>query len=66
MTVASSHRDPAVAATAFVLWALLGLFVIYPLAMLLGRVLFDHGRTALIRTAPRGADRQAPDQRILE
>ncbi len=43
MTVASLHRDPAVAATAFALWALLALFVMYPLAMLLGRVLFDHG-----------------------
>src|SRR4029077_5455722 len=35
--------DPAVAGTAFVLWALLALFVVYPLAMLLGRVVYDHG-----------------------
>ena len=27
----------------FVLWVLLALFVVYPLAMLLARVLFDHG-----------------------
>jgi len=39
----SPHRDPAIAATAFALWALLALFVLYPLAMLMGRVLFDHG-----------------------
>ncbi len=36
-------RDPAVAATVLALWLLLALFVIYPLAMLLSRVLFDHG-----------------------
>jgi len=36
-------RDPAVAATAGVLWALLGLFVLYPLAMLCARMLTDHG-----------------------
>ena len=36
-------RDPAVAATVFALWLLLALFVIYPLAMLLSRVLIDHG-----------------------
>jgi len=38
-----AHADPAVAGTALVLWALLALFVVYPLAMLLGRVLVDHG-----------------------
>src|SRR5438034_10242393 len=42
-SAASPHRDPAVAATALALWALLALFVVYPLAMLLARVLFDHG-----------------------
>src|SRR5450432_2457136 len=36
-------RDPAVAATVFALWALLALFVIYPLAMLFARILSDHG-----------------------
>ena len=36
-------RDPAVAATVLALWLLLALFVIYPLAMLLSRVLIDHG-----------------------
>src|SRR4030095_7294455 len=45
------HRDPAVAATAFVLWSLLALFVVYPLAMLLGRVLFDHGTFSLAGVA---------------
>ena len=38
------RRDPAVALTVFALWALLALFVVYPLAALLARVLFDHGR----------------------
>jgi iron(III) transport system permease protein len=37
------RNDPAVAVAAIVLWALLALFVIYPLGMLLGRVLTDHG-----------------------
>lgn len=37
------RNDPAVAAAVFVLWALLALFVVYPLAMLLVRVLTDHG-----------------------
>ena len=39
----AAHRDPTVAATAAVLWLLLLLFVAYPMATLLGRVLFDHG-----------------------
>jgi iron(III) transport system permease protein len=39
----SFRRDPAVAVAVIVLWALLALFVVYPLATLLGRVLFDHG-----------------------
>ena len=34
-------RDPAVSFTALVLWLLVGLFVVYPLAMLLARVAFD-------------------------
>ncbi len=37
------RNDPAVAAAVFVLWALLALFVVYPLAMLFVRVLTDHG-----------------------
>ena len=37
------RNDPAVAAAVFVLWALLALFVVYPLAMLLARVLTDNG-----------------------
>ena len=36
-------RDPAVATVVIALWALLLLFVVYPLFTLLGRVLFDHG-----------------------
>ena len=40
---ARAHADPVVAGTAFVLWALLALFVVYPLGMLLARVLVDHG-----------------------
>src|SRR5437660_955218 len=40
---AGMRNDPAVAAAVFALWALLALFVVYPLAMLLARVLFDHG-----------------------
>jgi iron(III) transport system permease protein len=40
---ARPHADPAVAGTAFALWALLALFVVYPLGMLLARVLTDHG-----------------------
>jgi iron(III) transport system permease protein len=40
---AGVHRDPAVAVTVFALWLLLALFVVYPLAMLLARVLTDHG-----------------------
>src|SRR5437867_8847823 len=35
--------DPVVAAAVLSLWLLLALFVVYPLAMLLARVLFDHG-----------------------
>jgi iron(III) transport system permease protein len=41
--VASLRRDPTVGFAVVVLWLLLGLFVVYPLATLLGRVLFDHG-----------------------
>ena len=37
------RRDPAVAVAVLSLWLLLALFVVYPLAMLLARVLFDHG-----------------------
>ena len=43
MAVRRQHRDPAIAFTALVLWLLVGLFVVYPLAMLLARVLFDNG-----------------------
>src|SRR6185369_6469607 len=42
--VTSLRRDPAVAVAVFALWALLALFVLYPLATLLARVLFDGGQ----------------------
>jgi len=37
------RKDPAVTAAALALWLLLGLFVVYPLAMLIVRMLTDHG-----------------------
>jgi len=37
------RRDPTVGVAIAALWALLLLFVVYPLVTLLGRVLFDHG-----------------------
>ncbi len=37
------RRDPAVAVAVLSLWLLLALFVVYPLVMLLVRMLFDHG-----------------------
>src|SRR5437660_3747826 len=40
---AGMRNDPAVAAAVFALWALLPLFVLYPWAMLLVRVLTDQG-----------------------
>jgi iron(III) transport system permease protein len=42
-SVTGMRSDPAVTIAVVVLWALLSLFVVYPLAMLLGRVLTDHG-----------------------
>lgn len=42
--IARIRRDPTVALAVLALWLLLALFVIYPLAMLLARVLTDHGR----------------------
>ncbi len=36
-------KDPAVTAAVVVLWLLLALFVVYPLAMLFARMLTDHG-----------------------
>ncbi|MEO8485866.1 MAG: iron ABC transporter permease [Betaproteobacteria bacterium] len=41
---AALRRDPVVTATVVVLWLLLALFVVYPIATLLGRVLFEGGR----------------------
>jgi iron(III) transport system permease protein len=46
LTTASPARirkDPAVTAAALALWLLLGMFVVYPLAMLIARMLTDHG-----------------------
>jgi iron(III) transport system permease protein len=40
-------RDPALRLTVLVLWALLGLFVLYPLVSLLARVAVDGGRFSL-------------------
>jgi iron(III) transport system permease protein len=40
-------RDPAVALAVAALWALLGLFVVYPLVMLFARILTDHGTFSL-------------------
>jgi iron(III) transport system permease protein len=52
-----AHRDPVVAGTAFVLWALLALFVVYPLVMLLGRVVYDQGQFSLAGLVTILADR---------
>ena len=41
------RSDPVVAVAVLSLWLLLALFVVYPLAMLLARVLFDHGAFTL-------------------
>lgn len=40
---ASLRRDPAVALAVVVLWALLALFVVWPMASLVGRIFFDKG-----------------------
>jgi iron(III) transport system permease protein len=40
-------RDVALGATVAVLWLLLALFVLYPLAMLLARIFVDHGNFTL-------------------
>jgi iron(III) transport system permease protein len=41
--VARVRRDPALSAAVTILWLLLVLFVVYPLAMLLARIFWDHG-----------------------
>jgi len=43
VSVPAMRRDPTVGVAIAALWALLLLFVVYPLVTLLGRVLFDHG-----------------------
>ena len=40
----ATRRDPLVATAVLVLWLLLGLFVVYPLAMMLGRVFWHQGQ----------------------
>lgn len=50
-------RDPVVAGTAFVLWVLLGLFVVYPLAMLFARMLTDQGHFSVAGLAAILTDR---------
>src|SRR5256714_13655131 len=49
MTAARARllRDPALFVTVAALWALLALFVIYPLLMLAGTAFVDEGRPAL-------------------
>src|SRR5712691_5153924 len=37
------RNDPPVATAVFMLWGLLALFVVYPLAALVARMMFDHG-----------------------
>src|SRR6202158_5709962 len=41
--VVRMRNDPAVAMAVFMLWALLALFVVYPLAALAARMMVDHG-----------------------
>jgi len=41
--VVRMRNDPAVALAVFMLWALLALFVLYPLAALVARMMVDHG-----------------------
>ena len=41
--VVRMRNDPAVAMAVFMLWALLALFVLYPLAALVARMMVDHG-----------------------
>ena len=42
-TAAGGGKDPAVTTAVILLWLLLALFVVYPLAMLFARMLTDHG-----------------------
>ena len=43
----SQKRDPFIASIVLVLWVLLGIFVLYPLARLFGRAFFDNGAFVL-------------------
>lgn len=54
---ARAHRDPLIGAVALVLWLLLALFVVYPLAMMLGRVFVHQGRFTLDGLWPLLTDR---------
>ncbi len=58
MTAAARMRaDPALAAAVAVLWLLLALFVVYPLAMLLARIFWDQGTFTLAGLATILTDR---------
>ena len=54
---AGNGKDPAVTAAVVVLWLLLALFVVYPLAMLFARMLTDHGSFTLAGIATVLTDR---------
>jgi len=47
MPSAPQKRDPFIAGIVLVLWVLLGIFVLYPLARLFGRAFFDDGAFVL-------------------
>ncbi len=46
-TTRRALRDPALLGTVLVLWALLALFVLYPLGTLLARIVWDGGHFSL-------------------
>jgi iron(III) transport system permease protein len=52
-----AHRDPVVAGAAFMLWALLALFVVFPLVMLFVRMLTDQGQFSVAGLATILTDR---------
>jgi iron(III) transport system permease protein len=54
---ARAFGDPALAVTVGALWLLLGLFVLYPLAMLLARVFVDQGQLSVAGLAAIVGDR---------
>jgi len=52
-----ARADPALAFTVALLWIAIGLFVLYPIAMLLARVFVDHGHFTLGGVAALVTDR---------